>query len=307
MTEDWNIDFRALRYFVAVAEERGFSRAAARLHVAQPALSRQVRKLEDDLGVELFARSKKGVELTEAGEVLLSRAYVLFNQVQQTYFDVTGRTDEPRGTVTVGMPPTPGEMIGPVLLERVKARYPNVELRFREGFSDALQRRLHGNEIGIAVMHDPAPHPDIRVTRLLTERMWIVGKAEALTKESYTLAEATQLPLVMPSRPNFIRVLLERHMDPDGPPLNIVQRADGVWQLKALVRYGHGFTFLTYGAVVSEIKLGVLRAAPVTDPSIVWDLCVAMRTDQYRKIAAAAVEGLIREIVEEFVRAGLWR
>jgi LysR family nitrogen assimilation transcriptional regulator len=307
MNGDWQIELRALRYFVCVAEEKSFTRAATRLRIAQPALSRQIKRLEDDLKVQLFERHARGTELTEAGEILLRRAYLIFNQIQQTHHDVTIQSSHLGGVVSVGMPPTPGEFIAPRLLERSKERYPDIELRFVEGFSGDLERKLANNEIGVAVMHDPAPRDDIHISELLVEHLCLVGKSGTLTKPSYSLAEAGSYPLVMPSRPNFLRILIDGHAEQLNIPLNIVTRSDGIGHTKSLVKYGHGFTILTYGAIISEVQQGVLEAVPIQDPEILWTLCVAMRTDQSRKKTLAVIEELIREVVQELVADGIWR
>jgi len=307
MNGDWQIELRALRYFVCVAEEKSFTRAAGRLRIAQPALSRQIKRLEDDLKVQLFERHARGTELTEAGEILLRRAYLIFNQIQQTHHDVTIQSSHLGGVVSVGMPPTPGEFIAPRLLERSKERYPDIELRFVEGFSGDLERKLANNEIGVAVMHDPAPRDEIHISKLLVEHLCLVGKTGTLKKPSYSLAEAGSYPLVMPSRPNFLRILIDGHAEQLNIPLNIVTRSDGIGHTKSLVKYGHGFTILTYGAIISEVQQGVLEAVPIQDPEILWTLCVAMRSDQSRKKTLAVIEELIREVVQELVADGIWR
>jgi LysR family transcriptional regulator, nitrogen assimilation regulatory protein len=307
MANDWQLDLRPLRYFVCVAEEKSLTKAAERLNVAQPALSRQMQKLEAGLSTELFTRSARGVELTEAGEILLRRAYLIFNQIQQTVHDVTAEANRPHGVVTVGMPPTPGEFIAPLLLERIKTNFPDIELRFLEGFSGVLEQKLANNEISIAVLHDPKPGSDITVAELLVEHLWVVGGAGSLDQESYTLAEAAALPLILPSRPNYLRMLIDSHAEAQNLTLNVVQRSDGVWHTKALVRYGHGHTILTYGAVLSELQQHTLDAVPITDPRIDWTLCVAMRRDQSRKPAFILVSEAIREIADDLVRQNIWK
>lgn len=307
MNIDWQIELRALRYFVCIAEEKSFTRASTRLRVAQPALSRQIRKLEDDLQVQLFIRHVRGAELTEAGEILLRRAYVIFNQIQQTHHDVTSHSSSPGGVVSVGMPPTPGEFIAPKLLERTKELYPEIELRFVEGFSGALEQKLANNEIGVAVMHDPAPRDEIKISQLLVEHLCLIGPAGSLTEDSYTLAEAAAFPLILPGRPNFLRILIDNSAEKYNTPLNIVTRSDGVWHTKSLVRSGHGFTILTFGAVISEVQQGQLMAVPIREPEINWTLCVAMRRDQSRKQTLVVIEDLIREIVQDLLDAGTWK
>ncbi|KZB62596.1 MULTISPECIES: LysR family transcriptional regulator [Thalassospira] len=307
MNGEWQPELRALRYFVSVAEEKSFTRAANRLRIAQPALSRQIKRLEEDLKVQLFTRTVRGADLTEAGEILLRRAYLMFNQLQQTHHDITIHSTHLGGVVSVGMPPTPGEFIAPRLLERSKALYPDIELRFVEGFSADLEQKMANNEIGVAVMHDPTPRDDIQITELLVEHLCLVGRSGTLSKPSYSLKEAASYPLIMPSRPNFLRILVDSYAEKHDVSLNIETRSDGIGHTKSLVRYGHGFTILTYGAIISDVQSGVLEAMPIVDPAITWRLCVAMRMDQGRKRTLSVVEQMIHEIVDDLVAAGIWK
>ncbi|MDJ0930926.1 LysR substrate-binding domain-containing protein [Breoghania sp.] len=227
--------------------------------------------------------------------------------MQQTHDDVTLYASRPAGVVSVDMPPTPGEFIAPRLLERTKERYPDIELRFVEGFSGELKQKLSNNEIGVAVMHDPTPREDIRISELLVESLCLVGKKGKLNKTEYTLAEASSYPLILPSRPNFLRILIDEHAEQLNLPLNIITRSDGIGHTKSLVRYGHGFTILTYGAIISDVQRGALEAAPIRDPEMNWTLCVAMRTDQIQKMMLAVIEELIQDVVQELISTGIWR
>lgn len=303
---DWEPDIRTLRCFVAVAEERNITRAANRLHIAQPALSRKIANLENDLNLLLFERSVRGVELTVAGKMLLDRVYAIFGQLAQTYHDVTASPERPAGTVVLGMPPTPGEFIAPPLLRKIQSGFPDIEIRFREGFSRQLENWLLNGEIGIAVMHNPPDRPDIAHQELLVEKLHLIGKAGSLRKSSYSLAEAARLPLIMPSRENYLRVLADQHAEKIGSSLNVIQRVDGVWHLKALVRDGHGYTLLTFGGVLSEYHLGTLTAAPIVRPEVQWRLCTAIKTDQKNNMAISEVQKAITEIVSDLVARSIW-
>ena len=304
---DWFPDMRALRYFVAVAEEKSVTRASARLRIAQPAVSRQIAGLEAELETTLFNRLPRGVELTESGMFLLDRCYRIFADLSQTYRDITAQSASPKGTVVVGMPPTPGEFILPPLLARITADYPDIELCFVEGFSRELEKALIRGDISIAVMHDPPARSDIFQRDLLVENLNVVGPPGSLLKAHYTLQEVAALPLIMPSRPNFLRILFDRACDKHGVTPNIVQRVDGTGHLKALVRSGHGFTVLTYGGVLTEVFNGTLEARMIVDPQIGWTLCIASRDAHGPRIATAAVEAAIYDIVTDLMGRGIWQ
>jgi len=305
--QDWFPEMRALRYFVCVAEEQSFSKAAGRLRIAQPALSRQIAGLERDLGIPLFDRLPRGVELTEAGEILLQHAYSVFSQLSQAFRDTTNHSQHPKGIVVLGTPPTPGEFILPELVTRTRERFPEIELRLVEGFSRELEKALISGDIAIAVMHDPPRRSDIYSEVLISEQLNLIGSPDALTRESYTFAEAAAMPLVMPPRPNYLRLIVDQVADEQGVSLNVVQRVEGVWHLKALVRHGNGFTLLTSGAVAVEKHQGTLDVRPITDPEVTWPLCVATSREQRRKGAVRAIEGLIVEIMREVREEGGWK
>ena len=306
MDGDWPLDFRALRYFACVAEQKSFSGASARLRIAQPALSRQIRRLEEELGVELFTRHARGVDLTDAGEILLARVYTIFRQVEQTRDDVTTQTQFPSGKVTVGLPPTAGEFISPLLAERVRDHYPNIELRLVEGFSGELYQKLMNHEISLAVMHNPIPHQELKTSELLVERLCLVGPAGSLNKERYRLADAAALPLILPNRPNHLRILIDDYAERYDTPLNVAFNSDGVGITRSLVRHGLGYTILTFGAVVSDVEQGRLDAVPISNPAITWPMGVAMRSDQSRKRTFIVIEELVRAVVQDLLKQGIW-
>lgn len=303
---DWQPELRTLRYFLCVAEEKNMTRAAERLRIAQPALSRQIARLEEDLGLQVFRRTSRGVDLTEAGEILSTRAYAIMAQIAQAHHDVTSRSETPRGVVVVGMPPTPGEFIVSPLLTRIKQDYPEIELRFVEGFSRELETKLTRGEIGLAVMHDAPRREDIDFHELLVEHLYVIGPCGSLDRDTYKLTDAARLPLIMPSRQNYLRILIDQHADSMGAELNIVQRVDGIWHLKSLVRHGHGFTILTFGGVLTEVQAGTLEARPITDPQIDWTLCIACKADQKDKPAVKAVQMVTQEIVNDLIARGIW-
>lgn len=305
--QDWFPDTRALRYFVAVAEEKSITKAAARLRIAQPAISRQVAWLEKELGTPLLVRLARGVELTEAGEVLLESCYSVFSTLARGYREITAHSASPKGTVIVGMPPTPGEFIIPPLFERIKDSYPEIELRFVEGFSRELEKALIRGEIALAVMHDPPERSDILRRELLVENLNLVGPPGSLGRAEYSLTEVAELPLILPSRPNFLRIIFDRVCDEHGLTPKVMQRVDGVWHIKALVRASQGFTVLTYGGVLTEAASGALEARPIVEPQIGWRLCIATRAEQKPKVAVSVVEDAIFEIVNDLVARGVWR
>src|ERR1700712_5657051 len=123
------MDLRQLRYFVALATQQHYGKAAGVLHVTQPALSRQIRLLEEELGVQLFERHARGAAPTEEARLLLDRALFLLRYAEQTKSDLLARQTEPRGPVAIAMSPGLAQQLTVALTQAVLRQFPDVRLR----------------------------------------------------------------------------------------------------------------------------------------------------------------------------------
>lgn len=302
-----HFDITGLHYFSVVAEEQSFSRASDRLRIAQPAISRKIKALEQDLGVQLFTRHTRGVDLTEPGESLLRNAYALFRQIENLRDHAVTSGDTPRGVVTLGVLPTPGEYIVPRLVEQSRKLYPEIKFRIVEGYSGDLHRMLINQEINIAVMHAPMPHPDIVVHDLLVDYLCLVGRAGTLSKPVYSFDEAAAFSLILPESPNLLRLRIDQIAQQRNVRLNVNLFCNGFWLTKALIRAGLGHTMVTFGSVVTDLEKGDFDVALVKDPDVPWPLAVAMRADQHRRLSLIVVKGLIETIVAELRSKHIWK
>ena len=176
------IELRHLRYFLMVADELHFGRAAERLHIAQPPLSRQIKQLEQQLGVQLFQRDKRHVILTDAGSVLMNEAKKLFEQLKQVEDHTRQAARGEYGQLTVGFISTAIYSVLPTLLKTFTERYPNVELSLHELTGDAQLRALADGRIDVGIMMPTS----MRVKDLV----W-----QSLYREPLILALASQHPL----------------------------------------------------------------------------------------------------------------
>jgi DNA-binding transcriptional LysR family regulator len=149
------MELRRLRYFVAVAEELSFNRAAQRLHISQPPLSNQIKRLEEELGVRLFERSSRGVRMTEAGELLLEEARRIFMQVDQTVRTVQHVGHGEVGHLTLGFVPSASNEVLPPILRAFGERFPGVELFLREMRQDRVVHQLHDKQVDVGFLFLP--------------------------------------------------------------------------------------------------------------------------------------------------------
>ena len=162
------MELRHLRYFVAVAEELHFRRAAERLHVAQPAVSEQVRKLEAELGVRLFDRTQRTVALTDAGAALLTEAYRVLRQAEVARAAARSASDRP--TLRIGYVPTALRASIPRTLRRLSAAMPNLQTTIEPGSGLELVDAVRAGELDAAVVSLPVPTDGVRVTSLGEQR-----------------------------------------------------------------------------------------------------------------------------------------
>ena len=167
------MEMHQLRYMVAVARAENFSRAAEQCHVAQPSLSQQIQKLEEELGERLFDRLQRKVRLTPAGEAFLPRAIRILEEVDAAKRDAAEAKASLRGTLTVGVLPT----IAPYLLPRALASFvrahPGVEVVVQEETTDRLLKLVHAYEVDVALVSDPLPEDRIEKLELLKEELLV--------------------------------------------------------------------------------------------------------------------------------------
>jgi DNA-binding transcriptional LysR family regulator len=179
------MELRHLRYFVAVAEELHFGRAARRLHISQPPLSSQIRDLERELHVELFVRSHHQVELTDAGRVLLVRARDLLHRADDLAAEAASVARGASGLVSVGYTTPAAYVLLPRWLELIKQRLPQVDVRLIELASPAQPRALEERRIDLGLACLPVPTQGMLARPLSTERITVAIPARhELSKRS---------------------------------------------------------------------------------------------------------------------------
>jgi LysR family nitrogen assimilation transcriptional regulator len=162
------MELRELRNFTQVARAGSVSRAAAELRLAQPALSRQIKKLEHELGVPLFARHGRGVRLSAAGSKLLERAEAISQLVHETREEIREDRSPARGRFTLGVPPAAGRLLVSPFAERFQQAWPQIMLHMREGVASSLQEWLIDKRLDLALIHNPPHLEDLNISTNLT-------------------------------------------------------------------------------------------------------------------------------------------
>jgi LysR family nitrogen assimilation transcriptional regulator len=301
------MDTRGLRYFQAVAEFGSYSRGAEFLRISQPAVSRQIRALEDELGRPLFVRHSHGVSLTDAGRMLLDRGQAILRQFDQARDDIRRGDAGPSGTVTLAVPPAAGNFLIPALTRRFSAAYPNVFMKVVAGFSGYIHEWLVRGRVDMACIHDPVPQPGFTVIPLVKEEVFLVGRRGGLPagRAHVRTQDLADLPLILPGRPNASRRLLDGWLSRRGIRLNVTLEADDHLVIRAMMRAGLGFSLLTQGAFLSDLRHGDLQAWPFR-PRAYWTLALMQAADERPTDIVAALADMIRATTRALVSAKTW-
>jgi len=194
------VELRHLRYFVAVAEELHFGRAANRLHLAQPPLSQQIRKLEEIVGYALFTRTSRAVKLTSAGEIFLERARRTLRKVQEDLEEARSIGRGEVGFLRVGFIGSSMLTALPGMLGRYRHQYPKVNLQLSEFHTSGIIQQLIDGAMDVGVMRDSGPTDGLVVEPLFSESfVWVVPRRHPLAKyKTLNGADLRDEPFVMP-------------------------------------------------------------------------------------------------------------
>lgn len=249
------MDLLQLRYFVRVAELGSFTRAAAVLGVAQPALSRQVRLLEVELHQNLLARNGRGAVPTEAGALLLEHGRGILHQVERAREELAQMRGGLAGRVALGLPPSVARALAVPLMQAFRAELPAARLAISEGLSAGMQEQLASGQLDLAVLYNAQPVAGLEVAPLAREELLLVQRAAAgAPGDAVDLQALARLPLVIPSRPNAIRMHVEAELAAAGLKPEVALEIDGVTTILDLVEGGAGCAVLSRHAVASAAR-----------------------------------------------------
>lgn len=291
------MEFRHLRYFVAVAEELHFGRAAQRLHMAQPPLSQRIRDLERELGVPLFERGRRGVRLTEAGALLLAHARPVLDGVETAREAIRRVRPGAAGILRAGVPPDTSPITVQTLVGTFTGAVPDVLLELHELTTDEQIARLREGELDVSLIRHPADTVGLRTGPLVSRPLGVVLPAShpTATAPVVRLADLNGSPLVI-----FPRVMAPRLYD----HVLTICRDNGF--LPGAIRHARNPHF-THGLVLAglgvhlnaqprqELPAGLVWR-PIDEERLAWRSSVVWlpghATDVLRAFGAAALAGL---------------
>ncbi len=300
------MNLQQLRTLILISELGSLSKVADRIQIAQPALSRQMRLLQEEIGVPLLARHRLGLRLTEAGEEMVMRVSGMIRQLDQAVEDVRALSGAAHGRVALGIVPTASYVLAGVLASKVAAKYPGISLRIVEAYSAHLVEWLQRGEIDAAIMYGSDLH--LKTEPLLVDELVLVGPANSDLKATTLVAVATlaKLPLVLPSRPHGLRLIVENAAAKARVKLAVRFEADSFRVLNDLVARGLGYTVLPLSAISRELQARLLKFAPLIQPPVTRQLVLGL-PEGLASRATQTVIALAREEISALAHSGAWR
>ncbi len=295
------MDLKQLEYFVRVAELGSFTRASIALSVAQPALSRQIRLLEVELRQNLLIRNGRGAQPTEAGQLLLKHGRGILHQVELAREELGTVRGALAGRVSVGLPPSLSRLITVPLTRALQQQLPQAHLTLTEGFSMLMSEGLRVGNLDIAVLYNAEHSPEMEMTTLHTEELVLISQkniaSDTTWLPSLKLAQVADLPLILPSRPNAFRILIDAEMSAIRRKPNIALEVDGLNAILSLVKEGIGHAVLPSYTLSNFDDPKPFTVRHITEPPLISQLMLARAarrpTTETQKIALDVVRSVL--------------
>lgn len=276
------------RIFLQTARNGNLTKAAQQLHITQPSVSYAIKQMEDALGLKLFHRLSKGVELTEEGRALLTyveRSFSLLDAAQKHLHDLKQLTE---GEVRIG---ASHSLIKHLLLPQMNlfhTKYPGIRIRLSHGRTPDLVQRLKEGLIDCAVVHMPVQDPQLDIRRLATlEESFVVGPAyQDLASRTLSTSELAQLPFLLLSPGSSSRLFVEQWFAARGFTVKPDIELGSIDLLIEFASLGYGTAFITRSFVKEELRSGKLIELQLEDELPPRSIALAVRRDIKLSIAA---------------------
>lgn len=303
------MDLKQLRALLAIAETGSVTRAADILHIVQPAISRQVKLLEEELGVALFDRERHGMVLTAAGRKFAERTRRALDELDSGKAEISPKRQQVSGAVVVGFLPSAADRLVSSLMARVRQNYPQVQVRSYISYIADLEQSLERGDVDIALLF-ARPDAPMRFPHeaVLEETLYLVGPPDAALELQIPvpLSSLNEVPLILPALPHGVRTLVERECAAAGVTLNVTAETDSMHLQKGLVMQGVGLSILSGFMVAEDVARGALTACPIASVNLRRTLYVAWAAGKQPSVAALKVLEELKANVRQSVGSGDW-
>jgi LysR family nitrogen assimilation transcriptional regulator len=284
------MNLRTLKYFIAIADAGSFTGAASTVAIAQPALTRQMRELETELGVQLLERRPRGVVLTSAGATFYASARRILAEAARVREKLARSQFAGKAAVTIGAPPTLARLLLPGLLETCSHTLEGIELKSREAFTPVLLEWLERGVIDMAVVTNPEGGRALSFQPLLSEPFALVSHRDMGLGELVQIHQIARIPLLMTS---LHRGIVEEQLRILGQSLNVHWEIDSVDAIRELVCRGQWATIMPISVFKDVTEPARLTLSEISSVQLNRHLALATRADSSATPAVSLVQQLI--------------
>ncbi|MDJ0626297.1 MAG: LysR family transcriptional regulator [Candidatus Caenarcaniphilales bacterium] len=296
------IEFKQLEYFLAVAENLSFTKAAEEIHVAQPAISQQIKYLEFVLGVPLFNRDNKKVTLTEAGHLFKKSALKVLDSIDDAVQVIEELRGLERGSVSISMSSTVATILMSDVIHEFRSQFPDIKVKVSEAVTSESISKLNNGELDLAIVTLPiVEESNLNVEHLFDEDLEaIVSSKHPLAQENVTsvdLVDLNRYQWILANNSNGLRRLINDACEQKGfCPIPAIE-VDRISSVKNILIYsGNGITILPPTAVLNELSLGLVKRIPLKDIRLYRAVGLASRSRNLITPAALEMMGVVKQI-----------
>lgn len=310
-----SIDLRGLRNFVAVASAGSISRAAENQHIAQPALSTQIKLIEDDLGVRLFERNSRGVRLTSAGELYLSHVIDILKRVDIATEDVREAIKNPSGRVALGLSQSLAKFLTVPLVGEIVKRWPLIHFQMIEMSTGYIPDQIVKGHLDLGLTFGIDEGVGISYSHLLDEelvfatsptQLALLIDSRVIDSNSITFQAMKKFNLILPTRTHSLRKRIDGYLDREAEKLNVIAEVNTIPQLMELTAANVGSTILSYGSIDSDMVAKNRITLRHIKPKIFRPVYLCHSSVTPPSIAVSCVQDLIQEMVQNMISDGRW-
>ena len=303
------MEFRQLRYLVAIVDYGSISRASAQLNIAQPAVSIQMMNLEAELGTQLLIRSARGVTPTEAGLRLYKRARTLLGRLDQLKATTQDNdfASQFAAPVSVGLPTSVTAKIGFRFVQRVRESFPTVRLRVLEGLSGHVMELLLNNRLDLGVLFVSDPVVGLVQEPLYEEELFLVTRYAGQPGAPVEFGDLPNHVLALPGQPHGMRRLIDSACEKSGVNLTVSLNVDSLPMLRQIASSGMADVVLPHSALGSDPEADGLLVQSIVNPCLRRPVALCRASGGLNSRAVEAVEEVLRQVIREAAEDGDWK
>ena len=305
------METRYLRSFLKIAETGSITRAAESLGIAQPSLSQQLLRLEDEIGVNLFSRTARGVTLTDSGRLFQEHARQLLRVVDTAVEEIRHLDDDPVGDVILAVPHSISRIAGVALFEAMLRRAPHVRFRLVEAMTAQTWGWLEDGKIDLGILNYLGPRRGLTFRRLASEELFLVGPSgkfgTTADMPDVAMSNLSDLPMLLPGLPHGLRQLIDQEAARYGVTLKVFRDMDVIAHLGTLIAAGHGYSILPLSAIADDLAAGRLSLARIEKGALLRSVSLVRNSGQVVTHASVRCEDVIAEVLAKLIDDGIWQ